>query len=69
MAELPLLQYPSPADLLYAIRQSRHLRDSVLAWLPDNVRDDYARYAFPGELPSPWAVVTLLVDPVKLVMM
>ncbi|MCT6985998.1 dermonecrotic toxin domain-containing protein, partial [Salmonella enterica] len=31
MAELPLLQYPSPADLLYAIRQSRHLRDSVLA--------------------------------------
>lgn len=69
MAELQLLQYPSPADLLYAIRQSRHLRDSVLAWLPDNVRDDYARYAFPGELPSPWAVVTLLADPVKLVMM
>lgn len=66
MAELQLLQYPSPADLLYAIRQSRHLRDSVLAWLPDSVRDDYARYAFPGELPSPWAVVELLLDPVKL---
>lgn len=69
MAEPQLVQYPSPADLLYAVRQSRHLRDSVLAWLPDNVRDDYARYAFPGELPSPWAAVELLVDPVKLLEM
>lgn len=69
MAELQLLQFPSPADLLYAIRQSRNLRDSALAWLPDNVRDDYARYAFPGELPSPWAVVTLLADPFKLLTM
>ncbi|WP_218178760.1 dermonecrotic toxin domain-containing protein [Pseudomonas reactans] len=69
MAEQQLVQYASPADLLYAVRQSPHLRDSVLAWLPDSVRSDYARYAFPGELPSPWAAVELLVDPVKLLMM
>ena len=69
MLEPQLMQYPSPANLLYAIRQSRELRDSVLAWLPDNVRSDYARYAFPGELPSPWTAVDLLTDPAKVLMM
>ncbi|PMX28992.1 MULTISPECIES: dermonecrotic toxin domain-containing protein [unclassified Pseudomonas] len=69
MLEPQLMQYPSPANLLYAIRQSQALRDSVLAWLPDGVRSDYARYAFPGELPSPWAAVELLVDPAKLLLM
>lgn len=69
MVEQQLVQYASPADLLYAVRQSPHLRDSVLAWLPDNVRSDYARYAFPGQLPSPWVAVEMLVDPTKLLMM
>ena len=61
----PLSQYPSPNNLLYALQQSVSLRESVLAWLPDNVRDDYARYVFPGALPSPWTVVDFMVDPFK----
>lgn len=62
----PLIQYPSPANLLYAVQQSSRLRESVLAWLPDNVRQDYTRYVFPGALPSPWAAAEFLVDPLKL---
>ncbi|OIN47830.1 hypothetical protein BLL37_10985 [Pseudomonas azotoformans] len=61
----PLSQYPSPANLIYAIQQSPSLRESVLAWLPDSVRTDYSRYVFPGALPSPWSVVDFLVDPAK----
>lgn len=59
----PLLQYPSPANLLYAIKHSRTLRQSVLAWLPDSVRFNYSQYVFPGALPSVWTVPQLLVDP------
>jgi len=66
LLDQPLAQYPSPANLLYSIQQSASLRDSVLAWLPDDAGDDYARYVFPGTLPSPWAVVEFLVDPTKL---
>ncbi|MEB0048344.1 MULTISPECIES: dermonecrotic toxin domain-containing protein [unclassified Pseudomonas] len=62
----PLTQYPSPANLLYAIQQSVSLRNSVLAWLPDAARSDYEFYVFPGQLPSPWAALEFLVDPVKL---
>lgn len=65
LLDQPLSQYPSPSNLLYAIQQSTSLRESVLAWLPDDVRSDYARYVFPGALPSPWAVVDFLVDPLK----
>ena len=61
-----LLQFPSPANLLYAIAQSPTLRDSVVAWLPDTVRTDYTNYVFPGDLPSPWAVADFLVEPDKL---
>lgn len=61
-----LMQFPSPANLLYAITQSATLRDSVVAWLPDSVRDDYSQYVFPGALPSPWAVADGLVEPDKL---
>lgn len=61
----PLSQFPSPSNLLYALQQSTSLRESVLAWLPDNVRDDYAHYVFPSDLPSPWGVVEFLVDPFK----
>ncbi|MBC3299669.1 hypothetical protein H0Z09_00905 [Pseudomonas sp. SWRI18] len=66
LLDQPLTQYPSPANLLYAIQQSSSLRDSVLAWLPDSTRDDYERYVFPGTLPSPWVAVDFLVDPLKL---
>lgn len=59
----PLLQYPSPANLLYAIKNSRTLRQSVLAWLPDSVRFNYSQYVFPGALPSVWTVPQLLIDP------
>ncbi|WP_421555875.1 hypothetical protein [Pseudomonas kitaguniensis] len=64
--EPALIQYPSQANLLYAIAQSRDLRNSVVAWLPDSARPDYANYVFPGDLPSPWAVADLLVEPDKL---
>ncbi|MCW8274420.1 hypothetical protein IMF27_00920 [Pseudomonas sp. PCH199] len=59
----PLLQYPSEANLLYAIRQNKDLRQSILAWLPDSVRFNYSQYVFPGELPSVWTVAQLLVEP------
>lgn len=61
-----LLQYPSQANLLYAIAQSHALRDSVVAWLPDSVRGDYTNYVFPSDLPSPWTVADFLVEPDKL---
>ncbi|NCE88672.1 hypothetical protein [Pseudomonas sp. L13] len=61
-----LMQYPSPANLIYAISQSSSLRESVLAWLPEAVRSDYASYVFPGALPSPWQVADALIEPDKL---
>ncbi|MGE8065765.1 dermonecrotic toxin domain-containing protein [Pseudomonas sp. NPDC089569] len=66
MLDQPLTQYPSTTNLLYAIAQSANLRDSVLAWLADDVRDDYANYVFPNALPSPWVVADFLVDANKL---
>lgn len=66
LLDQPLTQYPSPTNLIYAIQQHASLRDSVLAWLPDAVREDYSHYVFPGALPSPWAVTEFLVDPTKL---
>ena len=66
LLDKPLSQFPSQSNLLYALQQSRTLRESVLAWLPDNVRNDYAHFVFPGDLPSPWAVVEFIVDPLKL---
>ncbi|SMQ28204.1 hypothetical protein SAMN04488483_4148 [Pseudomonas helmanticensis] len=69
MLDQPLSQYPSTSNLLYAIQQSSSLRDSVLAWLPDNARSDYANYVFPGTLPSPWSVTEFLIDSSKLTMM
>ncbi|MFJ2711396.1 dermonecrotic toxin domain-containing protein [Pseudomonas sp. NPDC087346] len=63
LLDAPLLQYPSTANLLYAIRHSRTLRQSVLAWLPDSVRFNYSQYVFPGALPSVWTIPQLLIDP------
>lgn len=59
----PLTQFPSETNLLYAIKQNKGLRQSVLAWLPDSVRFNYSQYVFPGELPSVWAMVQWLVEP------
>jgi hypothetical protein len=61
--DVPLLQYPSRTNLLYAIKHSTTLRQSVLAWLPDKVRFDYSQYVFPGTLPSVWTIPQLLIDP------
>lgn len=69
MLDQPLTQYPSLFNLFYAIEQSTSLRESVLAWLPEDSRSDYTNYVFPGSLPSPWSVVDFLVDPIKLATM
>ncbi|AUZ48901.1 hypothetical protein [Pseudomonas orientalis] len=61
-----LMQFPSPANLIYTINHSHTLRDSIVAWLPDSVRDDYTNYVFPGSLPSPWMVGDLLTNPSKI---
>lgn len=58
-----LSQYPTPANLIYAIKHVPALRQSVLAWLPDGVRADYANYVFTGDRPSVWSVSQLLADP------
>lgn len=63
MMEPQLCQYPSFSNLLYAVRQSAPLRQSVLAWLPDSVRQAYSRYVFAGPQPSPWAVVEFVAAP------
>jgi hypothetical protein len=63
LLDQPLSQYPTPANLIYAIRHSPRLRESVLAWLPDGVRANYANYVFTGDLPSVWSVSQLLADP------
>jgi len=65
----PLMQFPSQANLLYAIKQDTPLRQSVLAWLPDAVRPDYAQFVFPGSVPSPWVLPTLLSEPVSSMVM
>ncbi|WP_103307968.1 MULTISPECIES: dermonecrotic toxin domain-containing protein [unclassified Pseudomonas] len=65
LLEPQLSQYPSFSNLLYAIRQTPSLRQSVLAWLPDGVRDDYGRFVFPDLLPSPWSIVAFVVDPLS----
>lgn len=60
----PLLQFPSPQNLLYALHQPGELRDSVLAWLPDaDVSFKYAQYTFPVGLPNPWLPAQFLSEP------
>ena len=63
LLEPQLSQYPTPSNLIYAIRQTASLRQSVLAWLPDGVRETYSRYVFPGPMPSPWMIVEFATDP------
>ncbi|MBC3363579.1 DUF6543 domain-containing protein [Pseudomonas sp. SWRI154] len=64
LLEPQLCQFPSFSNLLYAIKQTASLRQSVLAWLPDGVRETYSRYVFPGALPSPWAIVDFVATPI-----
>lgn len=61
--EMALMQFPSHANLLYEIQQSRHLRESVLAWLPDDVRFNYSQFVFTARLPSIWTIPQLLTNP------
>ncbi|MFJ2538387.1 dermonecrotic toxin domain-containing protein [Pseudomonas sp. NPDC087614] len=61
--EMALIQYPGHANLLYAIEHSRQLRESVLAWLPDDVRFNYSQFVFTARLPSVWTIPQLLVNP------
>lgn len=61
--EMALMQFSSQANLLYEIQHSRHLRESVLAWLPDDVRFNYSQFVFTARLPSIWTIPQLLVNP------
>jgi len=63
MLDRPLSQHPTPANLIYAIKHSPTLRQSVLAWLPDGARADYRNYVFTGDRPSVWTLSQLLADP------
>ncbi|WP_085723612.1 dermonecrotic toxin domain-containing protein [Pseudomonas sp. R37(2017)] len=63
LLDQPLSQYPTPANLIYAIKHSPTLRQSVLAWLPEGARANYANYMFTGDRPSVWSVSQLLADP------
>ncbi|MEJ5057245.1 MULTISPECIES: dermonecrotic toxin domain-containing protein [unclassified Pseudomonas] len=64
LLDQPLLQFPSPQNLLYALHQPGEIRDSILAWLPDSAtRFKYAQYIFPVGLPSLWLGAQLLSEP------
>ncbi|NNB68630.1 dermonecrotic toxin domain-containing protein [Pseudomonas fluorescens] len=69
MLEPTLVQFASRQNLLYAIKHDRSLRESVLAWLPEAQRFNYAQYVFPDTLPSPWTVVRVLVEPLTVLYM
>ena len=61
--EMALMQFPSHANLLYEIQHTQHLRESVLAWLPDDVRFNYSQFVFTARLPSVWTIPQSLVNP------
>ncbi|MGB5828778.1 MAG: DUF6543 domain-containing protein [Pseudomonas mandelii] len=66
MLDEPLIQYPSRQNLLYALHQPGDLRDTVLAWLPDeNLSVEYAHSVFPTGLPSPWLIAEQIVNPLQ----
>ncbi|AZE86654.1 DNA polymerase III alpha subunit [Pseudomonas orientalis] len=69
LLEPALMQFASRQNLLYAIKHERALRESVLAWLPEAQRFNYAQYVFPDTLPSPWTVVRALVEPLTVLYM
>lgn len=64
MQDVPLMQFPSRQNLLYALHQPGELRDSVLAWLANKTLSfEYSQYVFPVGLPSPWLAAEQLVNP------
>lgn len=65
----PLMEFASEANLLYEIKQSATLRQSILAWLPDKERTAYGQFVFTGTLPSPWVFTSLLNDPLNALVM
>jgi hypothetical protein len=69
LSNMPLLQFASHTNLLYAIKQDTSLRQAVLAWLPDSSRFSYAQFVFPGSLSSPWVLSKLLIEPLTAVVM
>jgi len=69
MSKEQLMEFPSPANLLYVIKQQTPLRQSVLAWLPDQVGTAYAQFVFPGNLPSPWVFTSVINDPLNALVM
>ncbi|OPA82973.1 hypothetical protein BFW86_28580 [Pseudomonas fluorescens] len=64
-----LWQFPSRQNLIYTIKHDPALRESVLAWLPEAERFNYAQYVFPETLPSPWTAVRVLVEPATVLYM
>lgn len=69
LLEPVLRQFPSRQNLLYAIKHDWRLRESVLAWLPEEARFNYAQYVFPSSVPSPWTLARVLVEPATVVYM
>lgn len=63
LLDQPLSQYPTPANLIYAIKHAPGLRQSVLAWLPDAARANYTNYIFTGDRPNVWSLSQMLADP------
>lgn len=63
LLENPLTQYPTPSSLIYAIKHSKKIRESVLAWLPDSVRANYSNFIFHGDLPDLAVLAELLTNP------
>lgn len=65
--EKALIQYPGPTNLLYAIKHSQDLRESVLAWLPDSARFNFSQYVFAARVPSVWVIPEIVVHPLTLI--
>lgn len=64
LQDVPLMQFPSRQNLIYALHQPGELRDSILAWLANKTLSfEYSQYVFPVGLPSPWLVAEQLVNP------
>lgn len=64
MTDMPLMQFASLQNLMYALYQPGELRSSVLAWLGSpSLSFEYSQYVFATGLPSPWTVTQLVFEP------
>ncbi|MGF6093313.1 dermonecrotic toxin domain-containing protein [Pseudomonas sp. 18175] len=67
LLENPLIQFPSLQNLKYELHQPGEIRDSILAWLPNqSLSFNYAQYVFPTGLTSAWLISELVQTPLKL---